>query len=163
MTDLIEKTLREANDALHELVWNFCGSSQAKTESPIERALLEAMIARCICVDGIAPYLMAGGEEQRWTILCQHQIGSYRVDFMVSHPSVPQPIVIECDGHEFHERTKEQAERDRSRDRNLTEQGYRVLRFTGREIWRSPWNCAIEIENQFVSMMHAEWERSQGD
>ncbi|KAA0117930.1 DUF559 domain-containing protein [Methylobacterium sp. P1-11] len=55
--------------------------------------------------------------------------------------------VVECDGHEFHERTKEQAQRDRSRDRRLQEAGYRVFRFTGSEIYRDPLGCAREVMN----------------
>lgn len=53
-------------------------------------------------------------------------------------PSVSYPFfgacfsaVIECDGHEFHERTKRQAARDRSRDRAIQAFGYRIFRFTG--------------------------------
>lgn len=44
--------------------------------------------------------------------------------------------VVECDGHEFHERTKEQAERDRSRDRAVQAMGWRIIRFTGSELYR---------------------------
>lgn len=50
--------------------------------------------------------------------------------------------VVELDGHDFHERTKEQAARDRSRDRDLMANGYQVLRFTGSEVWKnSPWHA----------------------
>lgn len=55
--------------------------------------------------------------------------------------------VVECDGHEFHERTKEQAKRDRSRDRRLQEAGFRVFRFTGSEIYRDPIGCVREVLN----------------
>ena len=54
-------------------------------------------------------------------------------------------LAIECDGHDFHERTKEQAERDRSRDRWMIANGVQVIRFTGREIWRDPEECARQI------------------
>ncbi|MGA4550599.1 DUF559 domain-containing protein [Methylorubrum aminovorans] len=53
--------------------------------------------------------------------------------------------VVECDGHDFHERTKEQAARDRSRDRRLQEAGFRVFRFTGSELYRDPYACALEV------------------
>lgn len=53
-------------------------------------------------------------------------------------------IVIECDGHDYHERTKEQAQRDRSRDRYFTKQAVPVLRFTGSELWRSAERCLEE-------------------
>lgn len=58
-----------------------------------------------------------------------------RVDFAIASRENGR-VVVECDGHDYHERTKEQAARDRSRDRALTGLGWRVLRFTGREIVR---------------------------
>ena len=45
-------------------------------------------------------------------------------------------IAVECDGHEFHEKTKQQAARDKARDRD---------RFTGSEIWKDPGACADEV------------------
>jgi very-short-patch-repair endonuclease len=58
---------------------------------------------------------------------------------IVSHLSV------ECDGHDFHERTKEQAARDRSRDRRLQEVGHTVFRFTGAELYRDAFGCAVQV------------------
>lgn len=54
-------------------------------------------------------------------------------------------LVVECDGHEYHERTKKQAKRDRSRDHRATLDGYDCFRFTGSEIWCDPWGCAEQI------------------
>ena len=54
-------------------------------------------------------------------------------------------IVIECDGHDYHEKTKEQARRDKARDRALTASGYRVVRFTGSEIYSDPHGCVEEL------------------
>ena len=54
-------------------------------------------------------------------------------------------VVVEIDGHDYHERTKEQAENDKSRDRAFTNSGFTVLRFTGREIYREVQNKALEI------------------
>lgn len=53
-------------------------------------------------------------------------------------------LAIECDGHDFHERTKEQAARDRSRDRELQERGVIIFRITGSELYRSAWRCAVQ-------------------
>lgn len=83
----------------------------------------------------------------------QAHLGDYRVDFLVTaldiHASGPERIwrrlVVECDGHQFHERTKEQAAKDRSRDRWLTSKDFDVYRFTGSELWRDPWACADQI------------------
>lgn len=74
----------------------------------------------------------------------QHQIGEFRVDFFIKFDG-RAPVVIECDGHDFHERTKEQARKDKSRDRELMKLGHTVIRFTGSEIWEDPKKCANQI------------------
>lgn len=47
-------------------------------------------------------------------------------------------VAIECDGHDFHEKTKKQAQHDKRRDRDLQILGWSVARFTGSEIVRDP-------------------------
>lgn len=74
----------------------------------------------------------------------------YYVDFLITWQSFPGrgqelKFVIECDGHEFHERTKEQAKKDRRRDRKLIQHGYIPLRFTGQEIYEDAQGCSMEI------------------
>lgn len=90
----------------------------------------------------------------------QKKIGKYRVDFEIIHrpfyftedqPDL-QRIVVECDGHDFHEKTKEQAQRDKERDRFLSKEGYTVLRFTGREIMRQ----AMEITSDIDALLDPE-------
>lgn len=71
----------------------------------------------------------------------------YRLDFGLrlvdTHEDRPAIFVaVECDGHDFHERTREQAARDRARDRDLQSIGWIVARFTGSEIFRDPRECA---------------------
>jgi len=51
-------------------------------------------------------------------------------------------VVIEVDGHDYHERTKEQARRDRARDRAMLWRGWLPLRFTGQEVWQDATACA---------------------
>jgi very-short-patch-repair endonuclease len=87
---------------------------------------------------------------QEFQIETQKQIGPYRVDFLFTATSCKgaqntSTLVVECDGHDFHERTKEQARNDRSRDRALQEMGHTVFRFTGSEIYRAPLACARQI------------------
>jgi very-short-patch-repair endonuclease len=67
---------------------------------------------------------------------------SYRVDLMLEFGV--RRLAIECDGHEFHDRTKQQAAYDRSRDRELLRIGIPTIRFTGSEIVHSPERCADE-------------------
>jgi very-short-patch-repair endonuclease len=63
--------------------------------------------------------------------------GTYRVDFLITSKSLGEletSIVIELDGHEFHEKSKEQVARDNKRVRALTQAGMSVLRFSGHEL-----------------------------
>lgn len=55
-------------------------------------------------------------------------------------------VVVECDGHSYHERTPEQATRDRATDRWLQEIGYKVLRYTYRDLAWSPESSIAEFE-----------------
>lgn len=73
----------------------------------------------------------------------------YRVDFFVvtKYKGEVKGFVIECDGHDFHERTKEQAKKDKKKDRQLWAKGHPVIRFTGSEIFDNPIVCAREAAN----------------
>lgn len=78
----------------------------------------------------------------------QAMIGPYRVDFVVRFRFDEKQkieIVVECDGHDFHERTKEQASSDKARDRTLQRLGYRVFRFTGSDIHADARGCARDV------------------
>ena len=89
--------------------------------------------------------LMASYQMHVWS---QVTIGKYRADFLIAYRPGRRDIkylVIECDGHDFHERTKEQAEHDRRRDREMLSSGIPVLRVTGAEVWRSPVKAAFDV------------------
>ncbi len=64
----------------------------------------------------------------------------FRLDFALYYPRTDRKgkikIAIECDGHDFHEKTKEQAQRDKEKDRILQSNGWLVARFTGSEIFK---------------------------
>lgn len=77
----------------------------------------------------------------------QAQFPAWRVDFLIGIRNDEESakwLIVECDGHDYHERTKEQAARDRSRDREFQAKGYMVFRFTGSELYRSPLEKAGE-------------------
>jgi Protein of unknown function (DUF559) len=54
------------------------------------------------------------------------------VDFYIEAKNVK--LCIYTDGHTYHERTEEQASRDRNIDRKLQELGFQVLRYTGKDV-----------------------------
>ncbi len=66
-------------------------------------------------------------------------------------PKKQLKLIIECDGHEFHEKTKEQVEHDNLRDYKLRIAGYDVLHFSGSQINKDPLKCAEDIWNYIVT------------
>ena len=132
--------------------------------SPIEQQL----IGWLVWLDGeaLGPIAMDQGwiegdlqldpDEWRLLISPQHCIGEWRVDFLIAahYRGAWAKIVIECDGHDFHEKTKEQAARDKRRDRDLVAAGCKVLRFTGSEIYRDPRACFVQIQDIVHATVH---------
>lgn len=53
-------------------------------------------------------------------------------------------LCIECDGHNFHEKTKAQVSKDKSRERDIMSKGLNLIRFSGSEIYKNPNKCAIQ-------------------
>lgn len=96
----------------------------------------------------------AGLDKKLKVHLCPHESvstdnGSYEVDFLI----VPEDpllekikVAIELDGHEFHEKTKDQVRKDKSRERGIVQQGVTVLRFSGSEVVRNARGCVEEVE-----------------
>lgn len=80
----------------------------------------------------------------------QVRIDGVRVDFLITlidgreGRRIIRHTAVECDGHDFHERTKEQAARDKSRDRDLLRRGIATVRFTGSELHANAMRCAVE-------------------
>lgn len=75
----------------------------------------------------------------------QSPVGGYRLDFALCTVNGSRCVAVELDGHDFHERTKQQAARDRKRDRWFTASGWVVLRFTGSEIYELPHRCVRDL------------------
>lgn len=96
-------------------------------------------------------------------IIPQYRFLNYRIDFAmrITRPEdlSKQYVFIECDGHDFHERTKEQAARDRKRDREIQTAGFPLLRFTGSEIYRDPTACVSQINVLFRAIR----DRAKGE
>ena len=62
----------------------------------------------------------------------------------------PYKLVIECDGHEFHEKTKEQVEKNNQRDYNLKMSGYDVIHFSGSQIFNNPYKCVSDVLRMII-------------
>ena len=79
----------------------------------------------------------------------QAKIGAYRVDFEIQQHGIGpkeflSPVVVELDGHDFHDKDKRQRSYEKARDRFLVKSGYKVLHFTGSDVVADPFKVAFE-------------------
>lgn len=156
---LMEPALRGRRywfDMLAEQLENGC-------DSPIELQMGLALLGSdmgAIAFTNIQTELPA--ETHGFYLLPQHKVGAYRLDFGVCiyDESGLVRVAVECDGHDFHERTKRQAAHDKARDRFLLEQGWPVMRFTGSEIHKNAPACANQVVKFLYGLMSA--KREQG-
>lgn len=125
-----------------------------QTESPIEARFLEAFCEAALEANYyVGPAPKAGSRSDMTdTIGVQPQkvLDQYRLDFAIlfNFQGAYLQIAIECDGHAFHERTKQQAVRDKRRDRALSALDYEIMRFAGSEIFADAGKCAAEVINR---------------
>ena len=107
------------------------------------------------------------------SLLPQKEVGKYRIDFalnpfdhFMSCPAFADDTLkrigeklptyaIEIDGFEWHDKTPEQAERDKKRERFIQSQGYTVLRFAAREVLRDPAATAREVSQRISADIRA--------
>lgn len=171
--EIRDKLIQEAASLAAEGVAWSCARFTQECESPIEKILachIASWKRRDVLPEfegNISLYLKSGtsvedepnGVPDGVHVWPQAQRGPYRVDFLIyvqlsSHDARRSgKIIVECDGHDFHERTKEQAARDRARDRSLIADGYTVIRFTGSELHRDSYRCAKELEDLIYSQV----------
>lgn len=102
-------------------------------ESPVEYELLAAL-------ERIQPR----AAELGFAFSTQHEFAPFRLDFAFVAAD-GRKLAVEVDGHDFHDRTVDQATWDRKRDRYLALGNWRVVRFTGTEVHRGAFTCASEI------------------
>ncbi len=62
-------------------------------------------------------------------------------------------LLIELDGHIWHEKTPEQVEKDKIRERDLINNGYILLRFSGREVYRDPFKVVDECVSKYTDLV----------
>jgi very-short-patch-repair endonuclease len=87
------------------------------------------------------------------------EAGEFFLDYVVTSADNDSPtfaVAIELDGHEFHEKTKEQVIQDKRRERAILQAGIKdrltVLRFSGSEIVRNCKGCIAEVV-KFIEKM----------
>lgn len=178
-TWLDEKTKNAMMEMALTTLENLVYDPTEGAESPIEKLFIKALWASAV-LPGImeireqSTLLMYGDDaalehliiaslenDGKMAGAAQVPIGVYRADFVITCQrnihAPPIVLVIECDGHDFHEKTKEQARRDKARDRFMVSEGYHVMRFAGSEIWADPGKCAVEALHRIWQIQDHEW------
>lgn len=122
-------------------------------ESPIEQMLYIEMksVFNSNIWSTINNFVDVLGIEPQFKIKCKEN--NYRVDFAIivefkspfTNNLYYKVFVVECDGHEFHEKTKQQVIKDNERTRDLQKNGYEVIRFSGSEIFEDVKGCTLKI------------------
>jgi very-short-patch-repair endonuclease len=121
-------------------------SAFSRCESPIEQAFCLAMfqVPNVRCVPGEFSYGRLSslfGATPTITVFPQQPILQYRADFLLvgTSPICAEPIfsIIECDGADYHS-APHQITRDERRERALRSEGFKIIRFTGRELFGDP-------------------------
>lgn len=81
-----------------------------------------------------------------YSFFAQQQFPFYPSEVLASLKNSCQRIVVEIDGFEWHDKTPQQAENDRRRERNIIHAGFQVVRYSAREILRDPAMSMNDIE-----------------
>lgn len=142
-------------------------------ESPVELALALALgfVGRqqsCAVLYDFGDAVIGDAEgDSTLRIHPQATLCDYRIDLLLTMQAFEdgpngvivgsKQLAIEADGAEFHDRTREQAIRDRKRDRQLQAIGLSIFRFAGGEVWRDVFGCARES----ISFLKLSVARSQ--
>jgi very-short-patch-repair endonuclease len=138
--------------------WNeetYCDLLETGCESPIEDLFYIASVALCKAafVDvNPEPFQHSNGLWDCYSgvfFSAQYKVDKYRIDFFIKQHGIgPQdafpPVLVELDGHEFHDKDKRQRSYEKARDRFLIRKGFRLLHYTGSDVVADPFKCAFE-------------------
>lgn len=93
-----------------------------------------------------------GGDLIDYTITPQYKIDNYRVDFMICfndksvnpYDNKDNCLIVELDSYLWHGSDPEQFTKEKARERDITKEGYKLMRFSGREVYRDVERCVRE-------------------
>ena len=151
---LVTKWLDENEEKLiQEATYCYGDNGLLKCESPIEEVMYLALVnlfqyfsifqARYFVEITTQRVIETGSRTYRTDISVEvHDLKTLNLD---TDQYRVFKFAVECDGHEFHEKTKEQVRNDRKRERFLMKNGYTVIRFAGSEIYDDAQKCALEV------------------
>lgn len=145
---------RFKEEEFHIEMWNNC--QEMGMESPIEHLFWIACLAmsppRYVEINPEYYHDSEGEPRLGYGLYVRPQavIGKFRVDFLISpgggmaKGKFEPGVIVELDGHAFHDKDARQRSYEKARDRFLMAQGYGVLHFTGSDVVADPFKCAHE-------------------
>jgi very-short-patch-repair endonuclease len=80
-------------------------------------------------------------------LVAQHNVGRYRLDFAIPH----RRMGIEIDGLQYHS-SQESIIKDRRRQRELEQQGWRIVRFAAKEVFDNADECVRQAAQWAASV-----------
>lgn len=129
----------EGRDA-YKLVLNLPGVDTFKVESVTTAAVMAYMLIQCESpIEKMFAVSLFCDPDTKALPVPQLCIGNYRVDFGY----INERVAVELDGHDYHS-SKQQRAYDAKRDRFLQSEGWKVIRFTGSEVWNGCMEVAAE-------------------
>lgn len=147
----LEKASKEVGKSYQEYFEfkNYTDCRENEITSPIEQLLYIALTAASEIIGLEKQTLHSDGKTIfGFSITPQFKIGNYKADFLVKYfidKNRDREVLVECDSQQFHERTEKERRYEKSRDRFFQIQGFKVFRFTGKEIVFDPFKPASEI------------------
>lgn len=150
LVDFWTNRLSEVNDTLLD------GLSQ--TKSPIEQMFLLQWNTFNMVDEGFMDIPQLGFYMLAPQYQVPHGKSAYKVDFCLWGQARPgfgddqtlTKVFIELDGHEFHEKTKQQVAHDKERERFLSTRCDALLRFSGHEVFVDTAKCCLEVAKVFL-------------
>jgi len=166
--DFFKKHARAAMDSMLREAENEFGcqlhSRMRDLESPLEAAFLAWwMVVSRYSLGDYGLYsqreVSASGNTYRLDFTVEPCNGG-NLEYMIDAPECPK-IAVELDGHDFHEKTKEQVTYRNRRDRDLQAAGWIVLHVSGSEFNANPEAVTREIRDRAATLLFAAHHRQQ--
>lgn len=84
----------------------------------------------------------------------QYEISKYRADFIIGGNinHIGFTMAIEIDGHDWHEKTKSQAIKDKKREREIIKNNINMIRFSASEVYSNAKYCVKESIICFLAL-----------
>ena len=158
MKSKVEKWLEKRGQDIKEEWMDSIKIRIEKCESPLEKFFL---IEWRYQIEGYSnPEGFPG-----FFIYPQFQINNFTIDFAIIYITFDEwdkhhknnfvsikdkILLVEIDSYLWHGAEPEQFAKEKERERELQKEGYKLMRFSGREIYKDVENCVREVINHFI-------------